>query len=193
MIAMHTWITRAMHEDGLCDCIDAFSAYTSIEERLRIMKDPQIGSFASVFLFFVVMFRFVSLVTAMHNEQGSIDAAFNIVLIWILGGVIAKTMIVFTAYRLYPAKEGGLGELMKNIDGYVFIKTITMMSICILGAIFFVENAIMLFLALVICFIVAYYYIQLTYKKIGGFTGDVFGAVEQISFTLFITIALMAM
>jgi len=39
-------LTGALHFDGLCDTADAVFAATSRDERLRIAKDPRLGSYA---------------------------------------------------------------------------------------------------------------------------------------------------
>ena len=54
-------ITAALHEDGLADTIDAFGGGWSIERRLEIMKDSRIGTFGALALGFGVALRVAAL------------------------------------------------------------------------------------------------------------------------------------
>lgn len=42
-------ITGCIHFDGFLDVVDAKKSYRSLEERIKILKDPHVGSFAVIF------------------------------------------------------------------------------------------------------------------------------------------------
>ena len=44
------WLTGALHEDGLADVADGFGGGRTLEDKLRIMRDPRIGSFGALAL-----------------------------------------------------------------------------------------------------------------------------------------------
>ena len=54
-------LTGALHEDGLADCADALGSRDGTEQRLAIMRDSRIGSFAGLALIFSVGLRAAAL------------------------------------------------------------------------------------------------------------------------------------
>ena len=54
-------ITGLMHMDGFCDVVDAKNSYRSLEEKIRILKDPHIGSFGVLYAIFLILIHFVLL------------------------------------------------------------------------------------------------------------------------------------
>ncbi|HSN33469.1 MAG TPA: adenosylcobinamide-GDP ribazoletransferase [Ideonella sp.] len=54
-------VTGALHEDGLADSCDAFGGGTTREEVLRIMQDPHIGAFGALGLGLVLTLKIVAL------------------------------------------------------------------------------------------------------------------------------------
>ena len=56
------FFTGGIHLDGFMDTVDALSSYRSREERLEILKDPNIGAFAVIYAaaYFVLYFGFMT-------------------------------------------------------------------------------------------------------------------------------------
>ncbi len=53
------WITGGIHLDGYMDTMDALSSHKSMDEKLEIMKDPHIGSFAVCHVVFLLLWNFI--------------------------------------------------------------------------------------------------------------------------------------
>jgi adenosylcobinamide-GDP ribazoletransferase len=60
-LAMQAMITGAMHEDGLADCADGFWGGWTRDRRLEIMKDSHIGSYGVLALILITGLRWLAL------------------------------------------------------------------------------------------------------------------------------------
>ncbi len=56
-LAIITWLTGALHMDGLGDVADAFGGGTNKDHVLQILKDPRMGSFGVCAIVFAVMIK----------------------------------------------------------------------------------------------------------------------------------------
>lgn len=56
-VAALTWLTGALHEDGLADVADGFGGGRDKEAKLSIMKDSRVGTYGSMALILVVLAR----------------------------------------------------------------------------------------------------------------------------------------
>lgn len=96
-------ITGALHLDGFCDLCDGlFGGWTS-EDRLRIMKDPQRGTFAVAGCMLLLLGKFVALAHLLQLPNFPLAAP------WTVGiAVLAARCLVLTlaADARYPRDEG---------------------------------------------------------------------------------------
>ncbi len=60
-VAASIAVTGALHEDGLADTADGFGGGWSVEKRLAIMKDSRIGAYGTLALIFGVALRVMAL------------------------------------------------------------------------------------------------------------------------------------
>ncbi len=68
VVALLVALTGALHEDGLADCADAFGLPRSRERTLAILHDPAIGSFGACALA-ITLFTRVALLTALPVDR----------------------------------------------------------------------------------------------------------------------------
>jgi adenosylcobinamide-GDP ribazoletransferase len=61
-------LTGGLHLDGWADCCDALPATVTQERRLEILKDPRLGSFGGIGLVLLLMFKFAAVASL---PQGS--------------------------------------------------------------------------------------------------------------------------
>lgn len=171
-------ITGAFHEDGLADIADAFVGGWSIEDRLRILKDPLHGSYGVAALSGSIVLRIAAL--------GSIESQHMFVAA-IAAHCLARTGALVLMLTTALARHDGLGA--------DYVRTLPIAR-AFLGIIFALVIGVIALDAWVIAAVVATivgasvirWWAQ---RKIGGITGDVLGAAEQISEAL-IYVALSA-
>lgn len=173
-------ITGGFHLDGLGDTCDGFFAFKGKERIIEIMKDSRIGTYACIAIIIDLLLRF----TAFSNLiDGSYD--FGI----ITAPVMAKTLFVFMIYIGKQAKSKGTGNLfIGNVGKIELITAIALgsiINIAILGAL----KTLMITL---ICVSFTYLFNRFCEGKIGGLTGDILGANNEIieMLTLILVIAI---
>ena len=168
------FVTGAFHEDGFADFCDGFGGGYTKEKILTIMKDSRIGTYGSVGLFGILATKFMSL----H----SIDLVM-VPLILLAGHSLSRLMpvaVIFTseyARADLESKSKPIGKKGKTID--------------LLMAIFFglsglaflpLQFSAIIVAALLLVTVVFRKYIT---GKLGGYTGDCLGALQQLSEVLF--------
>ncbi len=172
-LAISEWMSRMLHFDGFCDCIDGFSAmHSSKEKRLEIMKDPHIGSSAvgSSIILFIGKFMIVYL-AIFHIYFYTMQFEMLIIIMIFIPGFARFAIIILAAMSKYPRKNGTGLTIVGNVPSYIiFLAFITLIPfIQILGIYTF---ALMWFMTLLIIV----YWRNKAYTKLGGVTGDVLGA-----------------
>jgi adenosylcobinamide-GDP ribazoletransferase len=161
-------ITGAFHEDGLADIADAFGGGWTVDERLRILKDPRHGTYGVAALCSSVAVRivcvaslptgataFAGLVAAHALARGAAVAVMAVVPIVGRDGLGAG----------YARSVGRAGATV-GVAAALGIAVVATGWWCGPLAIAAVGGAV----------VVAW----LACRKIGGITGDVLGAVEQV-------------
>ena len=166
-------ITGAFHEDGLADCADGLGGGWTIADKLKIMKDSNIGTYGAVTLVLTLLFKFTLLIELAKINANLIIPA--LILAHCLSRV-ASASIIFTDNYVSEsetskskslAKNQSLNELLILIITGVFILIVTST-----GASF----------SLIIGLIILRYLLALLFRKqIGGYTGDTLGATQQVS------------
>lgn len=166
-VLLMTLLTGALHEDGLADCIDALGA-SSTERRLEIMRDSQIGTYGTLALIFSIAIRGVAIYLLLEAESLFVG------LLTVL--MVSRGAMVFIPILSPPARSDGLAAAFKNISKNQML--IGQFLIFLVGIFAIGTDIILLILVGVFC---AFLIAQFAKVKIGGFTGDVLGATEQIT------------
>ncbi|CAN5607754.1 adenosylcobinamide-GDP ribazoletransferase [soil metagenome] len=161
-------ITGAFHEDGLADVADAFAGGWDREQRFRILTDPLHGSYGVAALSGSVLLRIVCLAVLTP-----VTAAAALVAAHSLGRAAA----VATMSILPTAKPEGLGadytRTLRRLPAVVGV--LAGVAAAALAAGWWVGP---LALAAASAAVVIGW---LAVRKLGGITGDVLGAVEQVA------------
>jgi adenosylcobinamide-GDP ribazoletransferase len=163
-------LTGGLHHDGLADVADAFGGGWSVERRLEIMKDSRIGAYGTLAL--VAAFVVQTSALAQHGRaQG-----FAIV---IAAHTLGRGAVV-VLMRLAPrASSTGLGSSYAR--GLTVAATVgAALSALVFGAL--ALGWLVVFAAEAAAGAVALMGV-LAWRKIGGMTGDVLGAAEQLAET----------
>ena len=125
LVAVLAILSRGLHFDGLADSADGLFGSHDRERRLAIMKDSRIGTFGTLALLGVVLFK----VRALDLLSGS-DR--NTALL--LGPVLSRWAYVVIAYRAIPARQDGLGVLL--VRGVVFRELAVASGVALLVTLF---------------------------------------------------------
>ncbi|UCF96312.1 MAG: adenosylcobinamide-GDP ribazoletransferase [Spirochaetaceae bacterium] len=167
-LAVWTLFTRGLHLDGLADTFDGLGGGANPDSRLAIMKDSRVGVFGVVALIIVLIGKF-----ALLSELIGVYRIRGLILIPVLGRW-AMLLLIFT----FPAaSKSGLGHGVKRH---------CRLPQFILGTVVAVACAWLLLglwglVALAVVAGIGAAFGLLFVTKLGGCTGDSYGAVCEIS------------
>jgi adenosylcobinamide-GDP ribazoletransferase len=155
------------HIDGLADFGDGIIAHGPIENKVKAMKDLNLGTGGVIFLMVLIISYFAIL---------SNMPILLMPLAMIASEVSAKqSMVTFSAFSVSLQK--GFGQIMiEKTDKRKFLISLIfalIFSVAILGPLGLV--------ALAASQVIAIYLIDIAKKNFGGSTGDVIGAANEIS------------
>ena len=164
--------TGAFHEDGLADTFDGIGGGTTKERALTIMKDSRIGVYGAVALMLTMLIKLAAL-TAMAPQ------------IAIIGFVAAHGLsrfssIVVIATSQYVREEGTGKHTAPGIStGGLIVASFTAI-LCFAGIGYLLSPSAALFCLIGLC--VGHILMRMMFeRKLGGYTGDTLGAIQQTS------------
>lgn len=170
VLLANVMITGGLHIDGLSDSCDGLFSGRKKERMLEIMKDSHIGAFGVIAIIFDFLFRFTLLSSIDHR-----------LLPWaiLLSPVVAKTFVARYIGQSEDAREGkGMGSFfMNSIKGRYSVFAVVLGMGILLPTI---ALGVSFFGAFFFCIIPLICVDSFTRKKIGGATGDIFGAMNEI-------------
>ena len=175
-VAATVLITGAIHEDGLADTADGLGGGRTPDRKLDIMRDSRIGTYGACALFISLALRWSAL--AAIGKVGSVAAALSV------SHAAARAALPTFMWLVPPARSDGLSAGAGQPSGQSAIIAMGLGMLCLifgLGPSGAVIGAILLVLAGLITG-------WLAISHVGGQTGDILGAMEQIGE---ITIVLM--
>lgn len=167
LLATQILLTGAMHEDGLADTADGFWGGFSRERRLEIMKDSQIGTYGVLALILSVGLRWLALSTLI-TQAG----------VWpvLALAVLSRAAMPVLMLTLPNARNTGLSHSVGSPNT----------AACAVGLLLTLLISVLLIGPATIAIVVSMILVTsgfglLARTKIGGQTGDVLGAGQQIT------------
>ena len=165
----------AMHEDGLADCADGFSGGATREHKLEIMRESQIGTFGSVALVFSLYLRSASLALIADESQGLACA------VLIGAAALSRTEALMPLALLPPARENGAGFAAGKPERAALAVSACLAVVFALAPVVAGASLARSLAAVAAATGADYAIVLLARKQIGGQTGDVAGAAQQLS------------
>ncbi|MGI9594633.1 MAG: adenosylcobinamide-GDP ribazoletransferase [Acidimicrobiales bacterium] len=168
-VAAAALITGAFHHDGLADIADAFGGGWDVEQRMAILKDSRLGTYGTSALILAFATE-IAVLASLDPWQG-----FRAV---IAAHCLSRAIAVGVMFRA-PLAGDGLGasyaaDLTPLGAGAASLFGLVVLAIAAGG---FLASLATLLLAVAAAVAV----VALAVRKIGGVTGDVLGAVQQMS------------
>ncbi|MGA2889931.1 MAG: adenosylcobinamide-GDP ribazoletransferase [Terracidiphilus sp.] len=169
IVLFSTLMTGGMHEDGLADATDAFGGGWNRQQVLEIMKDSRIGSFGALALFFSVGGRVLLLA---YLPAGSFVQ-------YVISAEVLCRWVVLPLGAALPGtgEQGSQGaRIARQVSG-ISLATGTLISLGVVG--FMMRQAAVwpVAAASVVTLLSGLYF----KNRIGGITGDCFGATSQVT------------
>lgn len=175
-------LTRGLHADGLADLADGFFGGRSREARLRIMKDPAVGSFGAIALVVVNLFKWICLLELTRNR------AFGLMVAGVLLARMAQVLLAST--MPYARAEGGTATAFVEGAGRTHLLVAFVSGAALLPFLPGCSPAQSVLLMITALFS-ALFTGLISYRKIGGVTGDVLGACSEVTETVVWLVAVL--
>jgi adenosylcobinamide-GDP ribazoletransferase len=166
VIALLILLSGAMHEDGLADTADGFWGGHDAARRLEIMKDSQIGTYGVLALGISTGLRWTAIAALLPTAPLAVIASASL-----SRGVMPVVMTVLPLAR----SEGLSHSVGRPSLALAGLSVAFGVMLCIL-----LTGAIALGLGL-LALLVTSGIIAIARRKIGGQTGDVLGATQQLA------------
>ncbi|MDH2310513.1 adenosylcobinamide-GDP ribazoletransferase [Methylobacterium brachiatum] len=174
-VAVMVLATGALHEDGLADVADGFGGGATLERRLEIMRDSRIGAYGGAALVLALALRIGALATLL--DRTGYAAATALILVAALSRLAALAPMVL----LPPARPGGLSASVGRPNRVsLWVALAIGLAVALAGVILGLPlRGVAL---MILCAgLAALALTRLARHMIGGQTGDVIGACQQIA------------
>jgi adenosylcobinamide-GDP ribazoletransferase len=168
------YITGAFHEDGFADTCDGFGGGYEKNKILHIMKDSRLGTYGTVGLIGIIGLKYTVLQEYNFNQ-----------LLWIIpiGHMISRIPPIYFMASADYVQEDQLSK-SKPLANSVSVLNLAIVTLWLCSACFAlyffnisIHTITITLIALILFFILIRHK---SIKKIGGFTGDVLGAMQQV-------------
>lgn len=170
-------LTGAFHEDGFADSCDALGGGWEKQQVLTIMKDSRIGTYGTVGLVSILGIKFLCLVE-LSLSLGTSFTAIILVFAHALSRQYSSSAIELFDYvqDIDKSKVKPITENRLTISGTVVSCCITFIPLAI--ALLLVKGTA---IAAITMLVVAIAFLLYCRRRIGGYTGDILGATQQLS------------
>lgn len=162
-------LTGALHEDGLADCADGFGGGGDRDTKLRIMRDSAIGTYGALALMVSVLLR--------ASALAALQSGLTVMAALMAAHAIARSTLPIAMLALPAASDKGVaaaaGKPAAGDAGQAAMLALAVTALLLPGR----SGA----AAIVAAGAIAAWFGWLARRQIGGYTGDVLGAIEQLA------------
>ena len=171
-------ITGGLHEDGFSATVQAFKTGKDRKQILELLKNPNTSIYGTLFLIILVILKISALVSLGMASHWYVFSAF------IVSFTIGRSMLVFLrSISSQISKNPKDSEETQNDSSVLWSSLGISFLITIIFSPFWVA-----ILGYTVCIVQSYLIMAYTNRKIGGVTGGILGANEQISEILFLLV-----
>lgn len=184
-----------LHLDGLADTFDAIAVKSGgnessdITRRLAAMKDSAAGPTGVAAIVFVILLKFLFLKVLLSGLNRTAFYSFLFLM-----AVYSKWAMVPPMHHGRSARKEGLGRIfIQNVQpGFLLLSTLltVMLSAMIFGLwlrhFYGIHKVLLVLILLCVLYLFGLASAKYSAKRFGGLTGDVFGAISEISEILFL-------
>jgi len=169
IVLFTTLVTGGLHEDGLADAADAFGGGWNRQQTLEIMKDSRIGSYGALAIAFSVASRVLLLTYIPSSIVARYVIAAEVLCRW--------TILPLGAALPGARKNEDQGGRIAGQVSFVSLAVGTLIALGTVGYLLRISMGKPVAAASVVTLLSGLYYKH----RIGGITGDCFGATCQLT------------
>jgi adenosylcobinamide-GDP ribazoletransferase len=168
-------VTGALHEDGLADVADGFGGGATRARKLEILRDSRIGAYGALALGLTLLLRVFAL--SALAERGAPLACAAL----IATGALSRTAGLAPLLLLPPARPEGLGAAMPRPSFQALIQAAALAALISLAPALCGAALARILVSDLGAILGAVLVARLADRQIGGYTGDVLGAAQQVA------------
>jgi len=167
LLAVWVGLTGMLHLDGFMDSCDGLLPPRDRERRLEIMKDSRVGAFGVVGGVLLLLVKFTVL--------AAMPAGYRLAML-VAVPVLARWSMTWQMARYPRARSGGLGVLFTTGLGWPQVVIASAVAVAVAFFLLGWSGLILLAAAWLAATLVA----GLAMARLGGLTGDVYGATGEV-------------
>ena len=171
------FVTGALHEDGLADTADGFGGGRDRDDKLAIMRDSRQGTYGILALILTIGLRAV----ALASIAGPIESGLAL----IAAHAASRAFLPPAMLWVDPARDDGLGATAGRPSPGVVAIAVAVGALIAIGMLGPVRGII----AFVVSSMAVTAVAALARRQIGGYTGDVLGAFQQVGEIVMLLVA----
>ena len=168
IVALLVLVTGGLHEDGLADTADGFGGGHTREAKLEIMRDSRVGSYGVLALVLSVGLR-VAAIAALPSTWAAIK-------VLVVAGAMSRAAMVAQSHWQQPARTDGLSA---TLGGPAQGATVLALALALGIGLVLIGSKVFMVMAVVA--VATWGMIKLADHQVGGQTGDLLGATQQIT------------
>lgn len=168
LVAILALLTRGLHLDGLGDTFDGLGAGGDRERILRVMDDSHIGAFGLIAIVLLLFAKIHAIESIEVDGWRALLAA----------PVLGRWAMVLLGYRSKAAKTGLGSRLIDHLATKDFVLATFITALLVAASLQGMGIALMVWVGIFTLASKNYFH-----RRLGGVTGDTFGAVGEISET----------
>ena len=180
------YATGAFHEDGFADMCDGFGGGMTPERVLEIMRDSRIGAYGAIGTICLLGLKLVTL--SMLPPFAAIGALF---VAHPLSRLMASSLIWRLDYARAEGKAKPLAQKMSGAEFTIAAITAAVPALVVVAMRWLTWSA--LFTGAIVAAVATIWLARKFVRRIGGYTGDCLGAVQQVSEVMFYLCALASL
>lgn len=174
--------TGGLHEDGLADMADGFGGGATRERKLAIMRDSRIGTYGVLAVTLALAWRVVAADALLDRITPGATA-----LTVLAAAALSRALALWPLARLPPARADGLGRGVGPLDRDALVVCFGLAGLLGVGLPVLAGFAwIRSLLACGLALLAAVGTTHLAARQIGGQTGDIAGACQQLGEAAFL-------
>ena len=177
-VAAGIYATGAFHEDGFADMCDGFGGGMTRERVLEIMKDSRIGAYGAIGIFCLLLLKCATLT---HMPPFGVLAAL------LVAHPMSRLMAVSLIWRLDYARAEGkskpLAQKMRTMEFAIAAVTALLPALILIYMGWLSWT--MLISGFALALVATVWLARKFVRRIGGYTGDCLGAVQQVTEAIF--------
>lgn len=165
-VVLNILLTGGLHIDGLSDMCDGFFSNKDRERMIEIMHDSRVGSFGVLSTVLLILWKFI-----MYKSLGVNTFTFIL-----LSGMFSRMSVQYMISMKKLAVPGGMGDMIRGENSLPLVA----LTFLFYGVATMFINP--LYIIPLVCNMILVELIsRLSYRKIGGVSGDIYGATVELS------------